>query len=151
MDPIARRSLLELVKNSINLRGSVLFTTHRLDEAEYLCNQIAILIDGKIVCKGSPEFLKNHYANSYLIMLQEPNIEISSILNNLRQTFHENEISIMSTANRQVLIKASKGPSYIRLSEVFRRLIELKTNETIKDFSLFEASLHQVFVQINSE
>ncbi len=38
LDPIARRSLLELVKNSVNFRGSVLFTTHRLDEAEYLCN-----------------------------------------------------------------------------------------------------------------
>lgn len=49
-----------------------------------------------------------------------------------------------------MLIKASKGPTKVKLSEVFRQLIEMKT-EMIKDFSLFEASLHQVFVQINGD
>ena len=56
----------------------------------------------------------------------------------------------MSTANRQILIKVSKSPTKIKISEVFRQLIEMKA-EMIKDFSLFEASLHQVFVQINGE
>jgi len=35
LDPVARRTLLELVKRQ---DGSALFTTHRLDEAEFLCD-----------------------------------------------------------------------------------------------------------------
>ena len=40
LDPVARRNLLELVKSC---GDSVLFTTHRLDEAEYLCTRVAIM------------------------------------------------------------------------------------------------------------
>ena len=83
-------------------------------------------------------------------MMQDPVVEVQIILDLLQKTFLGNEISIMSSANRQILLKASKGPTKIKLSEVFRQLIEMKA-EMIKDFSLFEASLHQVFVQINGE
>jgi ABC-2 type transport system ATP-binding protein len=40
LDPVARRNLLNLIKSSDT---SVLFTTHRLDEAEYLCSRVAIM------------------------------------------------------------------------------------------------------------
>mmetsp|Transcript_10517 Transcript_10517/g.17627 ORF Transcript_10517/g.17627 Transcript_10517/m.17627 type:complete len:443 (+) Transcript_10517:941-2269(+) len=43
LDPVARRSLLSLIKQS---GASVLFTTHRLDEAEFLCSRVAILKQG---------------------------------------------------------------------------------------------------------
>ena len=49
MDPVARRNLLDLIKNC---GASVLFTTHRLDEAEYLCNRVAIMKHGLIVYDG---------------------------------------------------------------------------------------------------
>ena len=57
----------------------------------------------------------------------------------------------MSNTNSQILLKVSKGPAHIKLSEVFRVLFTLKEVEKkVKDFSIFEASLHQVFVQINA-
>ena len=49
LDPVARRNLLDLIKNC---GASVLFTTHRLDEAEYLCNRVAIMKHGLIVYDG---------------------------------------------------------------------------------------------------
>ena len=50
LDPIARRSLLNMIKEN---KTSTLFTTHRLDEAEFLCERIAIIIGGKLVCIGT--------------------------------------------------------------------------------------------------
>jgi len=41
-----------------NNGSSVLFTTHRLDEAESLCDEIAILIGGKLIVQGTPDMLK---------------------------------------------------------------------------------------------
>jgi ABC-2 type transport system ATP-binding protein len=57
LDPQARRSLWELVKN-IRQRGTtVIITTHYMDEAEYLCNRVAIIDAGNIVALDSPDKL----------------------------------------------------------------------------------------------
>lgn len=57
LDPQARRSLWELVKN-IRQRGTtVIITTHYMDEAEYLCDRVAIIDAGRIVALDSPDRL----------------------------------------------------------------------------------------------
>ena len=55
LDPQARRSLWELVKN-IRQRGTtVIITTHYMDEAEYLCDRVAVIDAGKIIALNSPD------------------------------------------------------------------------------------------------
>lgn len=57
LDPQARRNLWELIK-SINQRGTtIIITTHYMDEAEYLCNRIAIIDSGEIVALDTPDKL----------------------------------------------------------------------------------------------
>lgn len=57
LDPQARRSLWELVK-SIRDRGTtVIITTHYMDEAEYLCDRVAIIDSGEIIALDSPDRL----------------------------------------------------------------------------------------------
>ncbi len=57
LDPQARRNLWELVKN-IQARGTtVIITTHYMDEAEYLCERVAIIDSGKIVALDTPSKL----------------------------------------------------------------------------------------------
>jgi ABC-2 type transport system ATP-binding protein len=57
LDPQARRSLWELVKN-IRKRGTtVIITTHYMDEAEHLCDRVAIIDSGNIVAMESPDKL----------------------------------------------------------------------------------------------
>ena len=55
LDPQARRSLWELIKD-IRQRGTtVIITTHYMDEAEYLCDRIAIMDGGKIKSLDTPD------------------------------------------------------------------------------------------------
>ena len=56
-DPVSRRSLSRLIKKLKH--ASILLTTHRMDEAEQLCDKIAIMINGRFVVFGSPNYLKN--------------------------------------------------------------------------------------------
>ncbi|TBR20388.1 MAG: ABC transporter ATP-binding protein [Chitinophagaceae bacterium] len=57
LDPQARRSLWGLIKN-IRAKGtSVILTTHYMDEAEALCDRVAIMDFGKIVAMDSPDKL----------------------------------------------------------------------------------------------
>ncbi len=55
LDPQARRILWDLIKN-IRAKGTtVIITTHYMDEAEQLCDRIAILDEGKIISLDSPD------------------------------------------------------------------------------------------------
>ncbi|SDE01652.1 ABC transporter ATP-binding protein [Niabella drilacis] len=57
LDPQARRNLWELIRN-INTAGTtIILTTHYMDEAEYLCNRIAIIDSGAIVALDTPDRL----------------------------------------------------------------------------------------------
>lgn len=55
LDPQARRSLWELIKDIRSKGATVIITTHYMDEAEQLCDRIAILDEGKIIALASPD------------------------------------------------------------------------------------------------
>lgn len=55
LDPQARRSLWELIKTVRDRGTTVIMTTHYMDEAEYLCDRIAIIDSGKIKALDTPD------------------------------------------------------------------------------------------------
>jgi ABC-2 type transport system ATP-binding protein len=55
LDPQARRNLWELIKNIRNKGTTVIITTHYMDEAEQLCDRIAIMDQGRIISLDSPD------------------------------------------------------------------------------------------------
>lgn len=69
LDPQARRNFWELVR-SVRSRGkTILLTTHYMDEAEQLCDEIAVLDKGKVLTQGAPRKLLNQHFNGALIRL----------------------------------------------------------------------------------
>lgn len=57
LDPQARRNLWELVKEVRDKGVTVLITTHYMEEAELLCDRVAIMDNGKIIALDSPKNL----------------------------------------------------------------------------------------------
>ncbi len=57
LDPQARRSLWELIKRIRERGTTVIITTHYMDEAEYLCDRVAIIDAGRIIALDSPDKL----------------------------------------------------------------------------------------------
>jgi ABC-2 type transport system ATP-binding protein len=57
LDPQARRSLWELVRTIRSNGTTVIITTHYMDEAEYLCDRVAIIDSGKIIALDTPDQL----------------------------------------------------------------------------------------------
>jgi ABC-2 type transport system ATP-binding protein len=67
LDPQARRNFWELVKRIRGEGTTVILTTHYMEEAQILCDEIAIMDAGKIMIQGSPEeLLKQHYKNTII-------------------------------------------------------------------------------------
>jgi len=64
LDPQARRNFWDLISRIRSGGTTIILTTHYMEEAEFLCDEIAIMDIGKIITQGSPEILlKEHYKN----------------------------------------------------------------------------------------
>jgi ABC-2 type transport system ATP-binding protein len=56
-DPSARRAAWEVIAGLRQLGKTIFLTTHYMDEAEYLADRIAVIVDGRIVAEGTPRTL----------------------------------------------------------------------------------------------
>jgi ABC-2 type transport system ATP-binding protein len=67
LDPQARRNFWDLVKRIRAEGTTVILTTHYMEEAQILCDEIAIMDAGNIMIQGAPdELLKQHYKKSII-------------------------------------------------------------------------------------
>ncbi|MBC3767669.1 ABC transporter ATP-binding protein [Neptunicella marina] len=70
LDPHARRNFWDLVNKIKTLGKTIILTTHYMDEAEQLCDDIAIMDKGKIIARGAPKALLSEHFKGVLIRLQ---------------------------------------------------------------------------------
>jgi ABC-2 type transport system ATP-binding protein len=72
LDPQARRNFWELIQSVKARRKTIILTTHYMEEAELLCDQIAIMDRGQIIASGPPrQLLHEHFAAVLLELPRE--------------------------------------------------------------------------------
>ncbi|MEH7463965.1 ABC transporter ATP-binding protein [Bacillus thuringiensis] len=70
IDPQSRNHILETVKK-LNEKGmTVIYTSHYMEEVEYLCERIAIVDHGKVIALGMKSELCNRLADGFMVKLQ---------------------------------------------------------------------------------
>jgi ABC-2 type transport system ATP-binding protein len=67
LDPQSRRQLWELIRAFQRNGGTVLLTTHYMDEAERLCDRLAIIDHGQVIAEGSPADLINRLGGNHVV------------------------------------------------------------------------------------
>jgi len=67
LDPQSRRQLWDIVRGFQERGGTVLLTTHYMDEAERLCDRLAIVDHGVIIAEGTPPDLINRLGGHHLV------------------------------------------------------------------------------------
>ena len=73
LDPQARRNFWELIQSIKARRKTIILTTHYMEEAELLCDEIAIMDKGRIIAQGTPrQLLREHFAE---VLLELPRQE----------------------------------------------------------------------------
>jgi len=88
LDPQARRNFWELVQKIQADGATIILTTHYMDEAQILCNEIAIMDTGKIITQGSPnELLRSHYEG---LVIEVPMTDITGDLSEIEHRVLEN-------------------------------------------------------------
>ena len=111
LDPSARRKLLDYLRNKVKTGLTIFFTTHILTEAEYLCDEIAIIDKGKILAVDTPDALKKRFGKEKTIKIhllknqQEVKSLLSGILDCKIDFNTGTNITIRSKQSELVLMK----------------------------------------------
>jgi len=148
LDPHLRNEILRFIKD-LNKKGkTIVFTTHLMHEAEYLCDEVAILKEGRVLVIGTPDDLRKTYksgseihlvlqGNNYTHYVKKlKNMNVKTLSNKLIVSIppHLNAVKILKELltlaehNRDEIICADiKKPT---LSEVFATLTKYGKNKT---------------------
>jgi ABC-2 type transport system ATP-binding protein len=70
LDPQTRLLLWEIVRDYNRLGKTIVLTTHYMDEADTLCDRLAIIDHGRIIAQGTPSELKAAIPGGYLLRLR---------------------------------------------------------------------------------
>ena len=144
LDPSARRKLLDFLKNKVKETGlTIFYTTHVLTEAEYLCDNIAIINKGKILTVASPKELKKRFGHEKTIQIHisgKNNIihEILSGIPDCKIEFNTGTIITIQSSNSEVV-----------LMDILKILNQ--HNIAIEDLSAMPTNLEEIFLKVVSD
>jgi len=79
MDPHARATTWTLVRELAEREVTVMLTTHAMDEAEHLCDRVAIVDHGRVVASGRPTELTRSLARDEVELVSEPGIDVAAL------------------------------------------------------------------------
>jgi ABC-2 type transport system ATP-binding protein len=137
LDPQARRAIWELVRG-IRARGKTVFlTTHLMEEAERLCDRVAIIEHGRIIDIDTPEQLIRRHCPERTVILVTDDAVAEERFREIRQ------VEEVSSHNGRITIRGS-GEDLV--TEVIRCLSENRIHVT--DFRTVIPTLEDVFLKV---
>jgi ABC-2 type transport system ATP-binding protein len=143
VDPQSRARLLELVKRQAAEGACVLYTTHYMEEAESLCDRLAIIDHGKIIALGSHEELRAMSGERDLLRLAG--------------TFDEKAVSPALAAFEGLEVVQANGDLLtLSLREASKRLPALfsllqSAGAEVKETTLSRPSLESLFMKLTGK
>uniref|UniRef100_A0A914I7Q6 ABC transporter domain-containing protein n=1 Tax=Globodera rostochiensis TaxID=31243 RepID=A0A914I7Q6_GLORO len=161
MDPEARRELGQMLEK-IKHDRTILLTTHYMEEADTLGDRIVIIVNGRLVCNGSPRFLKNRFGMGYVLTVVL-NIGSGTSMKSIKAVFDAAIAAIFAVIRKHLpsayigntqnppefsVILPSKDKKHY--ANTFEELEQMKGDQQpIKSFGLSLNTLEQVFLKVN--
>ena len=109
LDPQSRRQLWALLTRYRAVGGTVLLTTHYMDEAETLCDRVAIVDKGKVIALGTPRALISSLGAEHVVEFaagEGLQAEALSVLPGVRDARHDNGVWSLATSEVHLAVPA---------------------------------------------
>ncbi len=140
LDPQARLGLWDILRDMHNRGRTIVMTTHYMDEADRLCDRLAIIDQGRLLALDTPRALKAKAPGGTMIELvldgdSAPTAEIAETINGVsRVEARDGVLRAHSTRGGQIL------PALIEAAE--------SAGRTVTDIHLLPPSLETLFVSL---
>jgi ABC-2 type transport system ATP-binding protein len=139
IDPQARLNILEFIRKLRASGTAILYTTHYLEEAETLCDRIAIVDQGRVLAEGSLSDLQDRLGGDRVFVLEAAFRDTSP---ESWDGFHQ-RFRVIQKSERQLVVAAigTRDPS-----ECLKELLGLPVR--VENITLKRPSLNDVFLQL---
>jgi ABC-2 type transport system ATP-binding protein len=141
LDPINA----EIIKNEIfelQQKGTtIIFSTHRMENVEEICEDIFLINNGKIILEGNVQYIKQQY-KQHLIRVDINDISSSASLNEASNKKISSDIDIIEQSNSHLIIKQKENQTINDLLKVL-----LTNNIEIQGMTEILPSINEIFIQ----
>jgi ABC-2 type transport system ATP-binding protein len=138
LDPQVRREIYDIIEELRRDKKTILITTHYIEEAERLCDRVAIVDHGKVIALGTPRELKAHSGGATRIEVRLSKPELNGALKNLEGVTDAREV------DGTYVIHSHRPPQAI-VSLV--KHLEAEGNELVS-LEIATPSLEDVFIEM---
>jgi ABC-2 type transport system ATP-binding protein len=141
LDPQSRRQLWDIIRDFQQAGGTVLLTTHYMDEAERLCDRLAIIDHGQVIAEGTPADLIDRLGGHHMVEFQVSGHSNGAALDTWRtlpgveSVRHDNGLVCLNVREPHLTI-----PALLDAVE--------KEGEQLLHLTTRQASLEDVFVRL---
>lgn len=143
MDAGSMRFLWAVIKRR-TAQCCTILTTHSMEECEALCTRIGVMVDGTLRCLGPLQSLKAKYGQGYRVALGlEPCADADAVLRFVQEAFEGTTLDELEPP-RMVL----NVPQAVGLARLFGKIDEMRSTLHVKDGSVTQTTLEQVFVRL---
>lgn len=137
MDTFNKRATVKAIKEEAQRGRTIVLTTHMLEEAEELCDEIAIINHGKIAAKGTTDDVKKLGLQMFYLSLKFT--EMEKDLEDLMQKFAPVKMDIV---NNEVSLTVREHNTALKILSL------AQSSGALKHFEISTASLEDVFVEL---
>jgi ABC-2 type transport system ATP-binding protein len=144
LDPQSRRQLWDIIRVFQGDGGTVLLTTHYMDEAERLCDRLAIVDHGQVIAEGSPEDLIDRLGGHHVVELA-----VSSNGDGASGAHHETWRalpSVESVRDEDGLVALNVKEPHLTIPALLDAIH--KQGSALEHLTTRQASLEDVFVRL---
>jgi len=138
LDPQVRREIYDIIEELKREKKTIVMTTHYIEEAERLCDRVAIVDHGKVIALGTPRDLKAHSGGTTRIEVRLSKPESNGTLKNLEGATDAREVG-------GTYVIHSKRPPQTIVSLV--KHLEAQDNELVS-LEISSPSLEDVFIEM---
>jgi ABC-2 type transport system ATP-binding protein len=143
VDPQSRVALLELVGEEVQQGTCVLYTTHYMEEAENLCERVAIIDHGRVIAQGTLAELRKLHGERDLLRLSG-NFEVAR----LGEAFGAlADIEVMQSSAEQLTLSLPNASK--RLPSVFAALEAIGAE--VRETTLKQPNLESLFIKLTGK
>lgn len=139
LDPQARRNVWQLVAE-IKAKGqTIVLTTHYMEEAEQLCDRIAIMDQGKIIDLDTPKALIRKHGSGSMVSFKTSKVIDEKLLKKIAK------VKKVTTSGQRYELSSSNEMATLK------DLLKLEKKYQIKDISVRPSTLEDVFLNLTGK
>lgn len=129
LDPQSRHQVWERLESLKKQGMTILLTTHYMDEAARLCDELVIMDHGRILAQGSPQSLIREYTSGHIIEIAEPD-------ENMRAFARDKHDRLEDLGHRLIIHSSNGHESYQELCDRFNDKSCILRSATLEDVFL---------------